>query len=115
MEEYSSIANKDPRQFVKNDTYKESQKRTWEICNAVNEEMIKDGKERTRRLVSLFEANEVAKRIAGFKKRGGVVINGGLVDGDMKPDVVSEWVSTSQMFPQMVFGRHNRIGNPAYS
>lgn len=50
---------------------------------------------RKRRLVSLFEANEVAKRVANLKSGYGgrqIVVNGGLVDGEGKPDVVSEWM-----------------------
>lgn len=67
----------------------ESKKRTWEIC------VERDGQlgERKRRLVSLFEANEVARRVAGLKRGSGggqMVVNGGLVE-EGKPDVVSEW------------------------
>ena len=51
--------------------------------------------------MSLFEANEVAKRVAGGNGYGGgrsrwggrqVVVNGGLVDGEGARDVVSEWM-----------------------
>lgn len=94
QDEYHAITTKQPSEFVERKS-EESQKRSWNICNAVDEEMIKGGMERKRRLVSLFEANEVAKRVAGFKKRYGVVINGGLVDSDVKPDVISKWVSSS--------------------
>lgn len=58
--------------------------------------MGKEGKERKRRIVSLFEANEVAKRIASVNKHkcGGnqVVVNGGLVDGEGKEDLISGWM-----------------------
>jgi len=48
--------------------------------------------------VSLFEANEVAKRVTGMKRgsgRGGrqLVVNGGLIDGEIKPDIVTKWMS----------------------
>lgn len=71
----------------------ESKKRTWEVCQGKDEEMVKERAERKRRLVSLFEANEVARRVAGLKRGsagGQVVVNGGLVE-EGKPDVVSEW------------------------
>ena len=64
-------------------------------CDAERENgMLKEGGERKRRLVSLFEANEVARRVAGLKRGSGggqMVINGGLVE-EGKPDVVSEWI-----------------------
>lgn len=75
----------------------ESTKRTWEICGAVDAEVARGGEEkRKRRLVSLFEANEVAQRVANLKTGPGgrqLVVNGGLVDGEGKPDVVSKWMA----------------------
>jgi hypothetical protein len=72
----------------------ESKKRTWEVCQSKDEELVEGGGEgRKRRLVSLFEANEVARRVAGLKRGSGggqMVVNGGLVE-DGKPDIVSEW------------------------
>ncbi len=44
--------------------------------------------------MSLFEANEVAKRVAGIKSGYAgrqIVVNGGLVDGESKTDIISEW------------------------
>jgi hypothetical protein len=75
----------------------ESKKRTYEICMEVDQNLIEEGYEgeakRKRRLVSLFEANEVAKRLAE-NKRGGRqwVANGYIVDQDGRSDVVSEWM-----------------------
>lgn len=93
QEEYYGITSKSPSEFVKKDNIEESAKRTWEICKSVDEALEREGKERKRRLVSLFEANEVARRVAGKKgERRGVVVNGGLVDGEIKRDLVSEWI-----------------------
>lgn len=60
----------------------------------MDETLKREGVERKRRLVSLFEANEVAKRITGVKRYGGyqAVVNGGLVDNLGKPDIFSEWM-----------------------
>jgi hypothetical protein len=90
-----SLVNRPAASFVVKNVVEESKKRTWEICMEVDGQMEREGKERKRRLVSLFEANEVAKRVAGVGRAVGgrqVVVNGGLVDGEGKPDVVSEWV-----------------------
>ncbi|TVY29345.1 Uncharacterized protein LHYA1_G001351 [Lachnellula hyalina] len=80
--------------FVKKDVDRlgDSAKRTWEICAKADEE-ASDGM-RKRRLVSLLEANEVAKRVAGSKSRSGgrqTVINGGLVVTEGSWDIVSSW------------------------
>ena len=103
--DHDSIVNKSPSFFVKKEGDQEpedSKKRTWEICAGVDKDMVADGGERKRRLVSLFEANEVAKRVASLKRErvgygggyGGnqIVVNGGLNDGEGKTDVVSEWM-----------------------
>jgi hypothetical protein len=91
--DYHSIINRDPSSFMVKDEPEESKKRTWEICAAKDEELVRDGGERKRRLVSLFEANEVARRVVGLKRGyggGQMVVNGGLVE-DAKSDIVSEW------------------------
>ena len=74
-------------------------KRTYEICMEIDNELRQEGYEgeakRKRRLVSLFEANEVAKRLAGMKRSHGgkqLIANGYLVDVQGKPDVVSQWL-----------------------
>lgn len=95
--DYNSILNKSASDFiVKPDAPEESKKRTWEICAEADAEMSQDGNAQPkRRLVSLFEANEVAKRVAMFRNgRGGgqIVVNGGLIDGEGRADVVSEWL-----------------------
>jgi len=93
QDEYNGITSRSPAEFVKKDKTDEAAERTWEICKSVDETLQKEGKERKRRLVSLFEANEVARRVAGKKgERRGVVVNGGLVDGEIKRDLVSEWI-----------------------
>lgn len=53
--------------------------------------MQKSGDDRKRRLVSLNEANEVAKRVSLRSRWGGgqAVVNGGLVGGEGVDDVVS--------------------------
>jgi hypothetical protein len=94
---YNSVVNRPASSFVVGEKPEESRKRTWEICTEIDREMERDGKERNRRLVSLFEANEVARRVAGktpTNRTGGgqIVVNGGLVEGEGKPDVVSEWM-----------------------
>ena len=93
---YGSILNRPANSFLPPPKTEESKKRTWEICASVDEEMGED--KRKRRLVSLFEANEVAKRVTGMKRgsgRGGrqLVVNGGLIDGEIKPDIVTKWMS----------------------
>ena len=74
----------------------ESKKRTYEICLEVDEKLVEEGYEgeskRKRRLVSLFEANEVAKRLAGNKRGRQWVANGHIVDQEGRPDIVSEWM-----------------------
>ncbi|KAH7417628.1 hypothetical protein BKA64DRAFT_702397 [Cadophora sp. MPI-SDFR-AT-0126] len=111
--DYNSIINQSPSSFVAKGKVAEpedSKKRTWEICQSVDREIAEKGEGenggdgngmRKRRLVSLFEANEVAKRVASLKRErarygygyggGQVVVNGGLIDGEGKTDVVSEW------------------------
>ncbi|KAG4440717.1 hypothetical protein IFR05_003811 [Cadophora sp. M221] len=98
--DYNSIINKSPSFFaVKEPEPEESKKRTWEICAVVDAEISEAGDKegiRKRRLVSLFEANEVAKRVANLKRGyggGQIVVNGGLIDGEGKTDVVSEWMT----------------------
>ena len=95
--DYNSIVNQPLSNFVpKKAEPEESKKRTWEICNEVDQKLRSEGGERKRRLVSLFEANEVAKRVASLKARNGgrqVVVNGGLIGEEGKPDVVSEWLN----------------------
>jgi len=91
--DYNSVINRAASSFVvKAD--EENKKRTWEVCQGKDEEMVKEGGERKRRLVSLFEANEVARRVASLNRGfggGQMVINGGLVE-EGKPDIVSEWL-----------------------
>ncbi len=94
--DYNSIVLQPLSNFVvKAEQPEESKKRTWEICCQVDEKLRSEGGERKRRLVSLFEANEVAKRFTSMKSRYGghqIVVNGGLVDGEGKPDVFREWM-----------------------
>lgn len=93
--DYNSIVNQPLSNFVpKKAEPEESKKRTWEICNEMDQKLRSEGGERKRRLVSLFEANEVSKRVTGMKRYGGyqVVVNGGLVDTQPTPDVFSEWM-----------------------
>ncbi|KAG0652383.1 Ankyrin-3 [Hyphodiscus hymeniophilus] len=97
-EDYDSILFQHPSSFLPASLApEESNKRTYEICLEVDQELINDGYDgefkRKRRLVSLFEANEVAKRLAGNNRHGRQwVANGYIVDGG-RPDVVSEWMS----------------------
>lgn len=91
---HNSLVNKPASDFVKKQQGEpeESKKRTWEICAAADADAHPDI--RKRRLVSLFEANEVAKRVAGGKSRFGgrqTVINGGIVDTEGTQDLVTQW------------------------
>ncbi|TVY75886.1 Uncharacterized protein LSUE1_G007435 [Lachnellula suecica] len=92
-----SVLNKPASDFAKKeDEPEESKKRTWEICMEADAKVGVESKK--RRLVSLFEANEVAKRVAGSRSRYGGqqrVVNGGLVDGEGIPDIVSEWLGNT--------------------
>jgi hypothetical protein len=93
--DYNSILQQPLSNFVpKKEEPEESKKRTWEICDRTDRELRAEGGERKRRLVSLFEANEVAKRVTGTKRWGGyqAVVNGGVVDNLGSPDVFSEWM-----------------------
>src|SRR5450756_2098674 len=82
--DYNSIVNRAASSFVKKEEEEESKKRTWEVCQSKDEKLVEGGGEaRKRRLVSLFEANEVARRVAGLKTGSGggqMVVNGGLVE-----------------------------------
>jgi hypothetical protein len=96
--DYNSIINQPVSNFaIKENAEEDSKKRTWDICAKVDGKMKIEGKERKRRLVSLFEANEVARRVAGNRGVGGhqMVVNGGLVE-EGRPDIVSEWMGEVQ-------------------
>lgn len=97
----NSLLNQPSSSFVKSKTGEvvpeESKKRTLEVCIEADGMMVREGRERKRRIVSLFEANEVAKRVASLKtgsRWGGnqIVVNGGLIDGEIKDDVISKWM-----------------------
>lgn len=96
-DDYNSIVRQPPLSFIPSKPGPvESKKRTYEICMEVDKNLVEEGYEgeakRKRRLVSLFEANEVAKRLAGNNRHGrhwvahGYIVNGG------RTDVVSEWM-----------------------
>ena len=66
-----------------------------QVDSELKEEGYEGEAKRKRRLVSLFEANEVAKRLAGMKRRYGGrqwIANGYAVEGEGRQDVVSEWM-----------------------
>lgn len=89
--DYSAVVNRAPETFIVKTGPEESKKRTWEICVERDESLG----ERKRRLVSLFEANEVARRVAGLKRGGGggpTIFNGGVAQA-FKMDIASEWAS----------------------
>lgn len=96
-DDYNSIVRQPPSSFVTAEPGPiESKKRAYEICMEVDQSLVEEGYDgeakRKRRLVSLFEANEVAKRLAGNNKHGRHwVANGYIVDGG-RTDVVSEWM-----------------------
>jgi hypothetical protein len=82
----------------------DSKKRTYEICMQVDSKLKEEGYEgeakRKRRLVTLFEANEVAKRLVDMKMKFGGrqrVANGYVVDGEGRQDVVSEWMGSMKI------------------
>lgn len=94
--DYNSLANKPACDFVEGEKIpKDSKKRTWKICESVDKKNASEGVPSKRRLVSLFEANEVAKRVAGLRTGRGrqMVVNGGLIDEEIKTDVVSDWIA----------------------
>lgn len=82
----------------------DSKKRTYETCMQVDSELREEGYEgevkRKRRLVTLFEANEVAKRLADMEMKSNrrrLVANGYVVDGEGRQDVVSEWMGSMKI------------------
>lgn len=98
QDEYWGITKRPVSDFApKKEEPEENAKRTWEACVAVDARLASEGVERKRRLVSLFEANEVARRVAGHSGgvKKGLVVNGGLVNADVKRDLVSEWICKS--------------------
>jgi hypothetical protein len=92
----NAIIHKSPESFLPSEAQEpeNSKRRTYDICLEVDWKMQSEGKEMKRRLVSLFEANEVAKRVTAKSTRryGGsqVVINGGVVDEEVRVDVLGE-------------------------
>jgi len=75
-------------------------KRVYEMCCAAAAEIEAGGQKKKRKLVSLFEANEVAKRIgAGIQyKLTGKWVDGVWVrdlDEDVKTDEVERWLGGS--------------------
>lgn len=86
-----------PKVKDEEDIGEQSKKRTYEVCVQVEKMLVAgehEGKyQRKRRLVSLYEANEVAKRLAGVKRDSSHVVSNGRVLEDAKPDVVSEWMA----------------------
>jgi hypothetical protein len=93
---FDTIAHRSPESFLpteEEDTLIVDAKRTYEVCLEADQKMEREGGQRKRRIVSLFEANEVAKRVKAKSVRYGgyqVVINGGLVDEEVKVDILSE-------------------------
>lgn len=99
QEEYDFITRRSASQFApkpkKDDEEvgEEGEEATWVVCERVDAELRTGEGEQKRKLVSLFEANEVARRVGRAKTPGRqVVVNGYLVE-DAKPDIVSEWMS----------------------
>jgi hypothetical protein len=95
----NSVIHRPASSFVQSQesSEEERRKRVWELCAAADEKL--EAPQKKRRLVSLFEANEVAKRVGGIGRgwAGGnqAVVNGALVDSgeaEGKKDVVSEWI-----------------------
>lgn len=102
-DDYESTARKPAADFAppkpvdpEEEVGDEGSEATLKACLSVDEAFVSDTSaseaKPKRRLVSLFEANEVAKRLAGKERAARqVVINGYLVE-DSKPDIVSEWL-----------------------
>jgi hypothetical protein len=94
----ANLASKPPKDFLQKEEIDElsSKKRTYEIClEAAERNPAK------RRLVTLFEANEVAKRLVGSKKKSRVtdvanrLYSGGREvqdEDEEKRDEVSLWI-----------------------
>lgn len=89
--DYGAVVNRATETFIAKKGPEESKKRTWEIC-VERAELLG---ERKRRLVSLVEANAVARRVAGSKRGGGFGPSIFNADGAQasKMDIASEWVS----------------------
>ncbi|KAH6620539.1 hypothetical protein C7974DRAFT_458783 [Boeremia exigua] len=62
----SAIIHKSPERFIKKDSQTNVKQQTWNVCLEFKERM---GAGKKRKLVSLLEANEVAKRLAGKKQK----------------------------------------------
>lgn len=94
--QHQSIVNKPDSEFLPDSPYKEVRgvKETYEVCVAADEAFRKSGGVVRRRLVSLNEANEVARRLAvakGETRKRKRDVGGG--DGDMAfVDEVEEWM-----------------------
>jgi hypothetical protein len=93
----SSFAPQTADQIAAKEEIEDSKKRIYEICLEADRKLEEAGGEmRKRILVSLFEANEVAKRLAGNKTGGHnryarfTVANGYNVGEQRKADVVTE-------------------------
>jgi hypothetical protein len=100
QEDYHSIVHRSPKLFIPaKPGPADSKKRTYEVCLEADEKMVREGQLRKRRLVSLFEANEVAKRLADNKKQvqaGRYALSGGRWHNTVEEaDVVSEWLALS--------------------
>jgi hypothetical protein len=86
-EDQNSLVHRPLSSFltVTDDNEAPSKKRTYEIClEATNKHPGK------RRLVSLFEANEVAKRLAGIKTKSQISTE--RREKEVTTDEVSEWI-----------------------
>ncbi len=98
-EHHNSIVRQPASSFVTaKSVLEETKKRTYETCVQVDQDLITQGFEgearRKRRLVSLFEANEVAKRLAGNCRPGGSWWSAyGYTVHGARADLVSEWMS----------------------
>jgi len=100
--DYNSIVSRSPDTFIPTEAggCENDAKAIHELCTKVDRELQEEGfdsePKRKRKLVSLFEANEVAHRLGRRKIRHETaVVNGHLID-EGKPDIVSEILSQYQ-------------------
>ena len=90
-DEYNFITHQAACDFAKDDEAGENnQERTLEICNEADAKIQREGGIRKRKLVSLMEANEVARRETVVRMRYGVAVIP--ANSDDKKDIISEWI-----------------------
>jgi len=99
-DDLESIVKRSPKTFIptKPSNCANPAKEIYDQCTKMDKDLrdasVESQLKRKRRLVSLFEANEVARRLAGRDTgKGSVVVNGHRMD-EGKPDIVSQLLAS---------------------